>query len=85
MFDPDRSNTITKKEMEDAFKQSGIKVANDTIDYVFKMADVSGEGQITFDEWRSLFENIIKDAIRYMIMGVFEIIKNQFFHKKAYI
>ncbi len=39
-------------------------VSNKTVDYVFKMADVSGEGQITFDEWRSLFENIIKDTMR---------------------
>lgn len=27
------------------------------------MADTSGDGQITYDEFRSLFENIMKDSI----------------------
>ena len=34
------------------------------IDLIFKLADTSGEGAITFDEWRNLFENIVRDSIR---------------------
>lgn len=64
MFDKNGDNHITKKEMQDAFEYLEMNVKEETINYVFKMADLSGEGAITFDEWRSLFESVIKDDMK---------------------
>jgi Ca2+-binding EF-hand superfamily protein len=49
--------------MAECIKQMNIQVPKETVDYVFKMADTSGDGRISYDEFRSLFENIIKDQI----------------------
>jgi Ca2+-binding EF-hand superfamily protein len=34
-------------------------IDEDTVSYVFHMADTSGDGKITYSEFHSLFENII--------------------------
>lgn len=31
---------------------------------IFDMADISRDGTISYDEFRSLFENVISDSIR---------------------
>jgi hypothetical protein len=41
-----------------------LEIDDKTIDFVFKMADVSGDGNINYDEFVGLFENLIKDDLR---------------------
>ena len=53
---------ISKTDMEQTFLNMNLNIDKKSLDYVFNMADVSGDGQITFDEFHRLFEKIIKDA-----------------------
>lgn len=63
MFDRNNDNAITAQEMMDGFQALKIQVTQETINYIFKMADISGDGMITFDEWRGLFENFLRDLM----------------------
>ena len=42
-------------------QQMSLEVSNESLDYIFRLADTSGDGQISFDEFNALFENIIKE------------------------
>lgn len=49
-------------------------IDDDTVDYIFKIADTSGDGNITYSEFHALFENIIQDVMRQqMLMNVEEL------------
>ena len=39
------------------------RIDDSTVDFIFKLCDTSGEGKITFNEWRILFETTVKDSI----------------------
>lgn len=68
-LDRDGSNNITKDELAGGLSDIGIQVPQSTIDYVFNLADLSRDGQINFDEFRSMFENVLTDNIRQEISG----------------
>ncbi|EGR27290.1 hypothetical protein IMG5_198820 [Ichthyophthirius multifiliis] len=44
------------------------KKHEETVSYVFHMADTSGDGKITYSEFHSLFENIISDVMRQQLL-----------------
>ena len=64
-FDRNGDNMISKKDMIDTFNSMGRTVDHESIDYIFKMADVSGDGLINYEEFYRLFETIVKDAKMY--------------------
>lgn len=42
-FDTEGRNVITKKSMQDTLNDMGVKYNQAAIDYIFKMADTSGD------------------------------------------
>ena len=42
----DGSNSVSKSEMETAFRKIGIDISMHTIDYIFKMCDDDQSGKI---------------------------------------
>jgi len=38
-------------------------VDKESIDFIYKMADSSGDGKVSFSEFYNLFDNILKDAL----------------------
>ncbi|EAR96949.2 EF-hand pair protein (macronuclear) [Tetrahymena thermophila SB210] len=67
-FDKDRSGEVTKDEMLVTLQSLIKDIEADTVDYVFKIADTSGDGKITYSEFHALFENIIQDVMRQQIL-----------------
>ena len=63
-FDYNKDGSINMKEMEDTLKTLRIPVPRESIEYVFKMADISNDNLITYEEFSALFENFVKDSIR---------------------
>lgn len=61
-FDRNGDNMISKKDMMDTFLSMGRTVEKESIDYIFNVADASGDGLINFEEFYRLFETIVKDA-----------------------
>lgn len=61
-FDRNQDNLISKKDMGDTFLAMGKVVTKESLDYIFKLADISNDGLISFNEFHRLFEIIIKDA-----------------------
>jgi len=46
--------------MKDVFINMEIKFDQTMIDYVFKIADISGDGNIDYEEFESLFNKVAK-------------------------
>ena len=64
LFDADNDGCITKSEMKVGFDRfMKTKSNDDTVDFIFKLCDSSGEGKVTFNEWQVLFENTVKDSM----------------------
>lgn len=63
-FDKNGDNQVTKEEMAQTFRQLSMNVDKAQIDYMFQVADISGDGEISFDEFKRLFENIVREQIR---------------------
>ena len=64
LFDADNDGCITKSEMKVGFDRfMKTKSNDDTVDFIFKLCDSSGEGKVTFNEWQALFENTVKDSM----------------------
>ena len=61
-FDRNGDNMISKKDMVDTFVSMERNVEKESVDYIFRIADVSGDGLINFQEFYRLFETIVKDA-----------------------
>lgn len=51
-IDRDDNNRLSKEEMREAFKSSGISVSNTKLDELFDRVDSKHDGVISFDEWR---------------------------------
>ena len=64
LFDTDNDGCITKSEMKVGFDRfMKTKSNDDTVDFIFKLCDSSGEGKVTFNEGQALFENTVKDSM----------------------
>ncbi|EGR28578.1 hypothetical protein IMG5_172510 [Ichthyophthirius multifiliis] len=63
-FDKDGSGEVSKNEMHDTLKILLPNIDQETVDYVYELADTSGDQKISYLEFHSLFENIIQDNIR---------------------
>ena len=44
-------------------------VQPEVVDKFFAVADISGDGQINFEEFYHLFERVLKDAMRYVVLS----------------
>lgn len=62
-FDPDGDNIISRKDMREVLDEMGIKYDNKAIEHIFKMADTSGDNQISYEEFYVLFDEIIKQEM----------------------
>lgn len=58
-FDKDGSGEVTKEEMQVTLQQLIKDVDSSTIEYIFRIADTSGDGNVAFGEFHALFENVI--------------------------
>jgi Ca2+-binding EF-hand superfamily protein len=47
--------------MKEVLTEMRIAFQPEAIDYIFKIADTSGDNQISYDEFSNLFEGIIKN------------------------
>lgn len=63
-FDKNFDNNITKDELGAGFEKVGIQIDQKDLDKIFNYADISRDGAINYDEFRSLFENILADQLR---------------------
>ena len=62
IVDMDGSNSITKSEMETAFRKIGIECDSHTVDAIFRMSDGDLDGRITCTEMEKLFEDIVRES-----------------------
>jgi len=51
LFDSNSDGCITKAEMKLGFDKFMKVKSDETIDFIFKLCDTSGEGKVTFNEW----------------------------------
>jgi Ca2+-binding EF-hand superfamily protein len=51
LFDSDNDGCITKGEMKIGFERFMRTKSDETVDFIFKLCDTSGEGKVTFNEW----------------------------------
>ena len=51
IIDMDGSNSVSKPEMETAFRKIGIDISTSTVDYIFKVCDDDQNGTITCSEF----------------------------------
>lgn len=51
IIDMDGSNSVSKSEMETAFRKIGIDISITTIDYIFKLCDDDQNGTISCNEF----------------------------------
>lgn len=51
IIDMDGSNSVSKSEMETAFRKIGIDISMNTIDYIFKVCDEDQNGTISCSEF----------------------------------
>ncbi|KRX05015.1 hypothetical protein PPERSA_06649 [Pseudocohnilembus persalinus] len=68
-IDRNFDNSITKQELQEGFQDLNIQVDEKILGSIFEMADISRDGTISYDEFRSLFENVISDQIRQDIIA----------------
>merc|ERR1712232_185188 len=56
VFDKDQSGEITRKELTEVLKDDGVKnlIGSSCIDQVLKECDTSGDGSISFDEFKAM-------------------------------
>lgn len=50
--------------MKEVLDEMRLNVEDAVIDYIFKIADTSGDNQISYDEFTNLFEGIVKNQIQ---------------------
>jgi Ca2+-binding EF-hand superfamily protein len=62
IIDKDGSNSVSKSEMETAFRNIGIDISMTTVDYIFKVCDDDQNGTINCSEFEKLFEDIIRES-----------------------
>ena len=62
IIDMDGSNSVSKSEMETAFRKIGIDISMNTIDYIYKVCDDDQNGMISCSEFEKLFEDIIRES-----------------------
>ncbi|CAK70758.1 unnamed protein product (macronuclear) [Paramecium tetraurelia] len=62
-FDTNCDNVISKADMKEALLQMNIKHDQKAIDYIFRMADTSGDNQINYEEFYVLFDEIVKSEL----------------------
>ncbi|CAD8054955.1 unnamed protein product [Paramecium primaurelia] len=62
-FDTNCDNIISKADMKEALIQMNIKHDQKAIDYIFRMADTSGDNQINYEEFYVLFDEIVKSEL----------------------
>ena len=48
-------------------------IDENTVNYVYELADTSGDEKINYNEFHSLFENIISDNVRFFLYIIFYI------------
>ncbi|WP_395241646.1 EF-hand domain-containing protein, partial [Salmonella sp. s51933] len=53
-FDKDGSNFVTKDELSKVMKACGEKVSDEDLTKMIKAADTSGDGKISFDEFKKM-------------------------------
>lgn len=56
--DRDKSGSLDKSELSQAFERSGVAVSNARLDRFFGYIDKNHDGQIDFPEWRGMFFRI---------------------------
>ncbi|EGR31006.1 hypothetical protein IMG5_119470 [Ichthyophthirius multifiliis] len=64
LFDQNKEGQISKQEMMSQIQILIKEIKKETIDYIFQIADTSGDGKITYSEFFGLFENNIQELIR---------------------
>ena len=63
-FDPNGDNIISKEDMKEVLDEMKINYNKEAVDYIFKVADTSGDNQINYDEFSALFEGIVKSQMQ---------------------
>merc|ERR1712232_684278 len=64
VFDKDQSGEISRKELTEVLKDDGVKnlIGSSCIDQVLKECDTSGDGSISFDEFKAMMLSSNKAA-----------------------
>jgi hypothetical protein len=64
IFDTNGDKIISKQDMKEVLIEMKINVSSEVIDYIFKIADTSGDDQIQYDEFINLFDGIVKNQMQ---------------------